>query len=504
MKLSALKAIYGVAAILLAIGSAAAGTLDASTAMPHVSTLPADNTGITVKHIFAVGYYNNEKFSCGVRMESSDGTAPKNFTLTQATTPKQFIEERKYKTEGIYKVTVSGHAWGSYPACLGSQTSSTEIKPAQAGGKPGANMGAKPAETGAAQSAVGGLMAMANKASSMTTPYPKVMIAPGGMDVPITIHGTGKNCVLTLTANQVVGPAPVEVDVQAFPVVVNLKFPDLAYEAKYKLHALPGTPKLFFGPACEAVNVSLDLTTYPKPAVKPYITGMYMQSLSSNKDDAARQDEAIEFAVVGNVNNSNEPAQQCGWTLFLVNSNGQGKPILTGSKFSASQTIPAGKLAAFEPGAYTLHVKSSSLDDGLASQSCSSQADKKFTLLYSPGTITDVKLKSFGTHVNMAQGSVFSPAHDDGILEITPVITGRQCNYRVTRTVGGTSVYTPAVHVPGTSDEQAQVRYSADKTFVTVTVHAIGNDNIADMGCKGSATKTIVVRDDPTLAPETK
>ena len=53
--------------------------------------------------------------------------------------------------------------------------------------------------------------------------------------------------------------------------------------------------------------------------------------------------------------------------------------------------------------------------------------------------------------------------------------------------------------MPGVSDGQVQVKYSGDKTFVTVTVHAIGNDNIADMGCKGSVTKTIVVRDDPTL-----
>ena len=192
------------------------------------------------------------------------------------------------------------------------------------------------------------------------------------------------------------------------------------------------------------------------------------------------------------------------WTLFLVNNGGQGKPILTGSKFSASQTIPAGNLAAFEAGTYTLHAKSSSLDDGLASQSCGSQADKKFTLLYSPGKIIDVKLKSYGHHVAMAQGSIFNPAHDDGMLEITPVITGRQCNYRVTRTVGGNSVYVPAIHLPGVSDEQAQIKYSGDKTFVTVTVHAVGNDNIADMGCSGSVTKTIVVRDDPTLPTEVK
>ena len=278
-----------------------------------------------------------------------------------------------------------------------------------------------------------------------------------------------------------------------------MKFPDLAKENKYTIQAYPGLPKLFFGPACEVSAASLVMTTYPKPPVQPYITGLYVKGLISGKDDSARQDEALEVAIMGNINNGNDPTQHCGWTPFLVNSGGQGKPILTGSKFSASQTIPVGKLAAFEPGIYTLHAKSSSLDDGLAGQSCGSQADKKFSLLYSPGTITDVKLKSYGHHVAMAMGSIFNPAHDNGILEITPVITGRQCSYRVTRTVAGASVYTPAVHVPGVSDEQEQVKYSGDSTLVTVTVHAIGNDNIADMACKGSVTKTIVVRDDPTL-----
>ena len=102
---------------LLAGGSAGAGTLDAATAMPHVSSLAAGNAPITVKHIFAVGYYNNEIFSCGARMEFSDGTAAKNFTLTKATTPKQFIEERTYKAAGNYSVTVGGFAWGNYTAC---------------------------------------------------------------------------------------------------------------------------------------------------------------------------------------------------------------------------------------------------------------------------------------------------------------------------------------------------------------------------------------------------
>lgn len=501
MKKFALHTFCCLTAVVLAMGNASAGTLDAATAMPHVSTLDAGNAPITVKHIFAVGYYNNEAFSCGARMEFSDGTAAKNFTLTKATTPKQFIEERSYKVAGNYSVTVSGFAWGAHKACLGSQISSTQIKAAPpASGKPAAAAALGAAQpTPAGMGATAGALTLPNKATSLTTQHPKIMIAPGGMNVAITINGTGSNCVLKLSVNESPGPTDQEVDVKNFPVTVNVKFPDLPKENKYTLQAYPGTPKMFVSPACEVSAASLVVTTYPKPPVQPYITGMYVKGLISGKDDAARQDEALEVAIMGNINNGNDPAQHCGWTLFLVNSGGQGKPILTGSKFSASQTIAAGKLAGFEPGAYTLRASSSSLDDGLAGQSCGSQAEKKFTLLYSPGTITDVKLKSFGHHVAMAQGSIFNPAHDNGVLEITPVITGRQCNYRVTRTVAGASVYTPAIHIPGVSDEQTQIKYGGDKTFVTVTVHAIGNDNIADMGCKGSVTKTIVVRDDPTL-----
>ena len=118
MKNFIIKTLCCLSGALLTAVSAGAGTLDGATAMPHLSVLAADNAPIIVKHIFAVGYYNNEAFSCGARMESSDGTAAKNFTLTKATTAKQFIEERTYKAAGIYTVTVSGFAWGNYKACL--------------------------------------------------------------------------------------------------------------------------------------------------------------------------------------------------------------------------------------------------------------------------------------------------------------------------------------------------------------------------------------------------
>ena len=490
MTLPTLKIIFGMTALMLATGTVAAATITVSTAVPEVSTLAADNK-VTVKHIFGVHYYNNEKFSCGTRMEFSDGSAAKNFTLTQSTTPKQVVEERQYKTAGIYTVTLSGYAWGSYVACLGSQTSSTEIKAAVESDKlTAAKSAAKPTPTAMGLSAAGASMVMTNKVDSITTHYPKMMTAADGLDVPFTINGTGGNCVLEVRVNDGMGPLPVQVDVTKFPVTVNLKFKNLPTEHEFTVITVPGVPKLFFGPACDASSATKVFTTYPKPEVKPYITGLFSRGVTSGTDDSARQDEALQVAVDGNVSNEYDSAKQCGWTLFLVNNAGQGKVIAKGAKFG-SQIVPAGTLASFTPGVYRLHAKSSVADDTLANQSCGSQADKKFTLIYGAGKITDVQLMG-----GIAKNSALNTTAG---LWITPIINGGQCNYRVTRVVGGNIVYTPAIHVPGVSDKQAVVEYGADETTVQVTVHAIGNDNIADMGCLGSVTKTITVRDDPSL-----
>lgn len=516
MKILKILATAGVMTVLAAGTPANAGTLSGGfSTLNGVSTttnppkITAAGQIIQVKYMFGVAYYGPDKstsFTCNAKLEYSDGSAPEMVPIKY---PMDAVGRMKqYSAPGKYTVTLTGVGYNGHVGCLGSTSTSMTIEGSapSAGTKVTAGASAGPAAqpTPAGLGATAGAMTLVSKVTSLTTQYPKIMIAPGGMNVAITIDGTGGSCVLRLSVNGSPGPADMEVDVKNFPTTVNMKFPDLPKENKYFLYAYPGTPKLFFGPACQVSAGNLVLTTYPKPPVQPYITGLYAQGLSTNNQDSAGQDESLIFAVMGNVNNEYIPAQQCGWTLFLVNGNGQGKAISTGAKFSASQTLPAGALAGFPAGAYTLRVKSSSLDDSLASASCGSSAEKKFVLLYSPGTITDVKLKSFGHHVAMAQGSIFNPAHDDGVLEITPVITGPQCNYRVTRTVSGAGVYTPAIHVPGTSDAQPQVIYGADKTFVTVTVHSEGMDNIANMGCKGSVSKTIVVRDDPTLAPEFK
>lgn len=175
------------AATLFGQGAALAGTLDASTAMPHVSTLSDENPAVTVKHIFAVGYYNNEKFSCGARMTSSDGTAAKNYTLTQATTPKQVVEERQYKKAGIYQVTLSGYAWGNYVACLGSQTSTTEVK-AAINKKPALDAAKKPADQA--------MSAVSVKAKLMQVVLKKNEFMPGTASMYSTIYldKASQNC----------------------------------------------------------------------------------------------------------------------------------------------------------------------------------------------------------------------------------------------------------------------------------------------------------------------
>jgi len=465
MKLSYPRSLCALSAALLVAGTSSAATIDFATAQPHVSGLSMENKVITVKHIFAVGYYNNETTSCGARVEFSDGTPAKNYTLTKSTTPKQVVEERQYSKAGTYTVTLSGVAWGGYKACLGSQTSTTTVNPNSLG-----------------------------KVTSITTQYPKMMMAPGGLEVPFTVHGSGEHCVLHIESDYTTpaGPFNVDVEVKTFPVTVSMKFPDMAQ--KYRIYSRPGAGRLGI-PSCQG-DADIIFDTYPKPAAKPYITGIIAQSLVSGTPYMARQDDALILAVNGNVSNTYDKTLQCGWSVFLVDTGGQGKLIAKGAQFGYSHELPSGALAGFPPGAYTLHVKSSAADDTLAEQNCASSADKPFTLLPGVGKIKDVKLVA-----GITKNSVLNTVAG---LWITPIIDGPMCNYRVTRYVGSSGIYAPNVHKPGVSDKQEVIEYGADETTVTVTVHAIGNDNLMNMGCLGSATKTIVVKDDPSLPTQVK
>lgn len=605
------------AAAMLCAGTAVAGTINTSSATPHVSTLSANNKVISVKHSFGVIYDNNDKVSCGARLAYSDDIgAAKNITLTQSTTPKQVVVERLYKSPGTYKVTLSGYGWGNYKPCSGTQISSAEILVPVTGAPPKLPASDIVESTQLTKIVLKNTEYSPGSISLYSTIYSNktyksctvdftVTTLNGGTD-PINsvlmkkqwqaqwftsssdfnpglldINTTGKYRV-TVTASNTNGlpchgTASADFEVKRMKLNVGAALPPKLIKITLaNTEFSPGVVELIAnvqsdkpGASCQfnasvftnnsgsdAINAqiigplnfnfslpasaqklplgnlsvgkyrmtltalkaenaacrgeaSVDFEVKRKKlyvgTVEPgTITGLVYQSQTSLKEDSAHQDEALLVAVNGDVSNDYDKSKQCGWTMFLVNSEGKGKPIATGYQFTASQTIAAGALSGFAPGQYTLHVKSSAKDDGLANVSCKGEANKKITLLYSPGTITDVKLKSYGHHVAMAQGSIFNPAHDDGVLEIIPVINGPQCNYRVTRTVAGKGDFVPAIHVPGTSDKQTQVKYSGDKTFVTVTVHAVGTDNIANMGCIGSVSKTIVVRDDPSLPAVTQ
>ena len=517
MTITTLKKMIVITTALLATaaGTAGAGTLDYSTAMPHTTTLTSANQIVVVKHIFAVGYYNKETFSCGTRMEFSDGSPAKNYSLTKSTTPKQFIEERSYHLPGTYSVTVSGYAWGGMVACLGSQTSTTTILPM-------ATVKIVPLATPLATL----LPVEAGKITSLTTPLPSVIAEyPDGIVVPFTIHGKGAACTLQVYPHNQQDPKPVMVDVKQFPTTVMIKFP----------HKLDEYKMLAWGTGVNACNgtaeVNIKTTIKISFSKTPTITGLFVAPFVSHKADSWRQDEAVDFYVEGNLKNADAPALQCGWTLFMVNSNGQGKIVTTGGKFNTGQVIPAAFFAAYEPGKYTLRVKGSSADDAQADHDCQSEASQKFELLRATATIKDVQLKAFAHHFNAASSdgysspgsdggiyfkdfcnncnSVFSPAHDIGLLRIIPVFAnGQTCSYSIIQKYNGKQtsilmVYTPNDPMNGmNANKPPRLNpYSDNETTVQVTL--IGAQGPGG-SCEGSVTKTITVHDDPTLPAVTK
>jgi hypothetical protein len=497
MNISTLKKIVCVVAALLTASAASAGTLDASTAMPHTTTLTSANQTVAVKHIFAVGYYNKETFSCGIKVEFSDGSPAKNYSLTKSTTATQFIIDRAYQLSGTYSVSATGHAWGGMVACLGSQTSTTTILPMEAG-----------------------------KITALTTAHAAVTAdSPDGIVVPFTILGTGTACTLQIYPHNQQDPKPLLVEVKQFPATVMIKFPHKPDD--YKMLAWGTGVNACKGTAEADIKIRIKISI-PKT---PTITGLFLAPAVSHKAEAWRQDEAVDFYVEGNVNNVSDKAMQCGWTLFMVNSNGQGKKVTTGAKFNTGQIIPAAFFSAYEPGDYTMHVKSSALDDTNADADCAGEANKKFKLLRATATIKDVTLKAFAFHFRAASSdgdlspggeggiyygqfcencnSIFSPAHDIGLLKIAPVFTaGQMCSYAVIQKFNGkqtssTVIYTPNDPTAGAAKDAApRLNVYSDNT-TTVLVTLVGTSGPGGP-CEGTVTKAITVHDDPKLPAVTK
>jgi hypothetical protein len=487
--------------------------------MPHLTTLTAANQVVVVKHIFTVRYDNKETFSCGARMVFSDGSPPKNYSLTKATTPSQFIEEKSYQLPGkdpvTYSVTVSGFAWGGMPACFGSQTSTTTIKPMEA-----------VKITAVTPPLATILPPAAGKIASITAPTPTVVAqAVDGIVVPFTINGTpGLACTLQVYPHNQQDPQPITVSVDKFPVTVPVKFPHK--QDDYKMLAWGTGAKACGGTADTDIKVRIQLAI---PKI-PTITGLFVAPVVTRKAEAWRQDEDVDFYVGGNLKNNDDPTLQCGWTLFMNSANGQSKMVTTGSKFTTGQIIPATFFSAYEPGEYTLRVKSSSADDTKANQDCKGEASHTFKLLRATATIKDVQLKASAYHFKAASSdgyaspgsdggfygslcnncnNIFSPAHDIGLLRITPVFAkGQTCSYSVIQKFNGQQTSRLVVYTPGDAmsgiDAMAPPKlnvYSDNTTTVLVTlVGAPGPGG----PCEGTVTKAITVHDDPTLPAVTK
>lgn len=384
---------------------------------------------------------------------------------------------------------------------------------------------ATPADESPSTTPSGILPLEAGKIASITTPHPAVVAETAdGIVVPFTINGTGAACTLQMYPHNQQDPQPIMVGVDKFPVTVKVKFPHK--QDDYKMLAWGTGVKACGGTADTNVKVRIQLAI---PKI-PTITGLFVAPVVTRKAEAWRQDEAVDFYVSGNVKNNDDAAMQCGWTLFMVNSNGQGKKVTTGSKFTMGQIIPATFFSAYEPGEYTLRVKSSAADDTIANQDCKGEASHTFKLLRATATIKDVQLKSFGQHFNMTKEhgpyspggepmegpdfcknctSIFSPAHDIGGLRITPVFAaGQTCSYSVIQKFNGQQnsrlvVYTPSDTMSGI-DAMAPPKlnvYSDNKTTVQVTlVGAPGPGG----PCEGTVTKTITVHDDPNMQAVTK
>jgi len=642
MKITNLVAAHGACALaavaMLSAGAAVAGSIDASTALPSVSTLSANSSVIAVKHIFDISYIGNDQASCGARLDfSDDPAATKNVTLTQSTTPKQVVVDRQYKSAGVYKVTLSGYAWGNYKACSGAKISTAEIKSATVTPKsavsdvvestlltkislkkteyaPGSidlyatidvnkaerrcavdvavttlNGGSDPVNSVLLHTQLQGtwlstssdfhappfdinatgmyrVTATGHNAPGISchgTAYAdfevkrqKLMVgtappkltkialasaefSPGAIDLMATVQSDKPSASCQINASvftsnsgndainaQLVGPLPYNFSLPASAQklsVGNLQV------GKYRLNL---SALQTANPACvgeASVDFEVKRKTLAVGTEIGSITGMFMKSSASQTPDSARQDEEIQVTVQGSVDNAFHPEKQCGWSLFVVNSGGQGKYVSSGNSFFKYQLIPAGTLSGYAPGKYTLHVKSSSKDDAIANVSCKGEANMPFTLLKAVAVIKDVRLKSFGQHFNAGKGhgphspggeamegadfcancmSNFSPAHDIGGLRITPVFAaGQECSYAVIQKFNGKTTTHPVAYLPGNEMAGAGAMsapglnvYSDDSTVVTVTLVGAPHPFIKTLTpCQGTVTKTITVHDDPNL-----
>ena len=322
-----------------------------------------------------------------------------------------------------------------------------------------------------------------------------------GQKLDITISGDGKACnyylTITNTDTQQEWPLP---KISTFPAqdkismeLTNPNYPHGNY--KFTAKARPGDARP--GESCQGggnyIAFKKTRTAIKLAADTPKIVDVLIEpGKKMGGTDRFRNDETIKFNVVGSVENTgaNDVANRCGWTAQLIDKNGAVKDIGKDSRFGVWQ--PSTSLAGVQTGDYTLTIKTTAADDGLAKQPCLGKVTKKVAIFGAPGVIKGLDLESMGY-------SVLSS--DTGVLFITPRITGPQCMYTVTRKINGKNT-TPTlqVHMPeGDFQERGGKmlgeNFPDDETLVEITIQGLSTNYFEGGSCEGSATKRITVYD---------
>ena len=338
----------------------------------------------------------------------------------------------------------------------------------------------------------------------------------GDQDLTVHVMGGGKVCRFHLVViNTDTNKESYFPHTEKFPALTHTQLPLAQFpHGNYKVAAMAWDSDKTSGMACKGGGAYTAFTiARPKIAVLthwPKITDLTLAAGKSAAANTYRPDESLNYTVVGTGN------QPCGWTVQATEGDGQTTNSGTGKSFT-SATV---SLSTFKVGTYTITAKTTAADDNQGVTSCLGSASKKITVVATPGKITDVKLHSFGLHGNGAgidkwldDGNTaayfpLAPIYnfaipDTGFLKITPVISGPSCTYSMTAqsSNGGKFELPFLAHTANQADKIPALKYTADKTLVTVTIKGAG---IPQFACEGSASKFIWVKDDPKLPPENK
>ncbi len=319
-----------------------------------------------------------------------------------------------------------------------------------------------------------------------------------GQKLDITVSGEGKACnyylTLTNTDTQQEWPLP---KISNFPAPDKILM-DLPYQiyphGNYKFTAKarpndvrPGQPCQGGGNYIAFKNVRAKiLLAAEAPKIVDVLTEPGKKMGGTNR---YRSDERIKFNVVGTVENTEakDVANKCGWTAQLVDKNGVAKDIGKDGRFGVWQDSQP--LTGVATGEYTLTIKTTAADDGLAKQPCLGKVTKKVEVFAAPGVINGVDLASKGSRIL---------ANEEAVLWITPRISGATCTYKVTRKINNgkstsvtTHVFTPGDAGPVGTGSLLGETFPDDETLVEVTVGGSGFIN----SCESVATKRIRVYD---------